>query len=218
MRRREFIAGLGSAAAWPATAQAQQRALPLVAIVSGASGDAFAGNAAAFRKGLGEMGYAEGHNVTVEYHWLDGRYDLLPALMADLVRRRVAVIATPGTAKAVLAARAATRTIPIVFSVGEDPVGLGLVETLARPGGNLTGVNTFNAELVAKRLDLLHQLLPAATRLAALVNPADPEGSETRVRELDLAAGGFGLQVLVLKASTSHEIDAAFATSGPCQL
>jgi putative tryptophan/tyrosine transport system substrate-binding protein len=178
MRRREFIAGFGSAAAWPLGARAQQPAMPVVGFIDGGSADASAGYVAAFRKGLGETGYVEGQNVTVEYHWLEGQYDRLPALMADLVRHRVAVIATPGNAAASIAAKAATATIPIVFGVAENPVKLGLVASLARPGGNATGVNYFNSEVVAKRLGLLHELVPKAVRIAVLVNPTNGPGAE----------------------------------------
>jgi putative tryptophan/tyrosine transport system substrate-binding protein len=212
MRRREFIAGLGSAAAWPVVARGQQAPMPVIGFVDGGSADASAGFAAAFRKGLGETGTVEGHNVMVEYHWLEGRYDRLPALMADLVRRRVAVIATPGNTTASIAAKAATATIPIVFGVNDDPVKLGLVASLARPGGNATGVNFFNAELVAKRLALLHELVPKAVRIAVLVNPANGPTAEATLREVQEAARAIGLQIQVLNASTSREIDAAFAT------
>ena len=149
MRRREFIAGLGSAAAWPLAAMAQQPAVPVIGFVSGGSPDASQGLSAAFRKGLAETGYVESQNVTVEYHWLEGQYDRLPALMADLVRRRVALIATPATTPASIAAKAATATIPVVFGVADDPVKLGLVMSLARPGGNATGINFFNIEMTA---------------------------------------------------------------------
>jgi putative tryptophan/tyrosine transport system substrate-binding protein len=214
VKRREFIAGLGSAAAWPLAAGAQQPALPVVGFVNDRSADTSADNARAFRQGLSEAGYVEGRNVTIEYHWLEGRYDRLPALMADLVRRRVAVIATPGDDAAAIAAKGATATIPIpiAFGVGNDPVKLGLVASLARPGGNATGVNVFIGELVAKRLELLHELVPKAVRVAVLVNPANATTAETTVREVQEAAGVIGLQIRILNAATITEIDAAFAT------
>jgi putative ABC transport system substrate-binding protein len=209
MKRRTFIAGLGSAAASPLAARAQQPALPVIGFVEAGSADAFAGQVAAFRKGLAETGYVEGQNVTVEYHWLEGQYDRLPSLLADLVRRRVAVIAMANTAAA-LAAKAATATIPIVFGVGQDPVKLGLVTSLARPGGNATGINFFNQEVDAKRLALLHELVPKAVRVAVLVNPANAT-AETTLQDVQEAARAIGLQIHVLNASTSREIDGAFA-------
>jgi putative ABC transport system substrate-binding protein len=212
MRRRDFIAGLGSAATWPLAAHAQQPAFPLIGFVNGGSADASADRVREFRNGLSEVGYAEGRNVTIEYHWLEGQYDQLPALMADLVRRRVTVIATPGTTLAAIAAKAATATIPIVFSVGEDPVKLGLVASLARPGGNATGFNYLNGELDAKRLGLLHELVPKAVRVAVLINPANRPAAEATLRGLPEAARALGLQIQILNATSIGEIDAAFAT------
>jgi putative ABC transport system substrate-binding protein len=211
MRRRDFIAGLGGAAAWPLVARAQQRALPVIGFVNGGSADAAADRVRAFRKGLGETGYIEGQSVTIEYHWLDGQYDRLPVLLAELVRRRVAVInATDSTIA--LAAKAATSTIPIVFGVAENPVKLGLVPSLARPGGNATGINFFTAEVTAKRLELLHQLLPKAVHVAVLVNRAIATNAETTLQDMQEAARTIGLQIQVLDAGTSREIEAAFAT------
>src|SRR5262244_2044796 len=210
VKRREFITLLGGAtAAWSLEARAQQPAMPSVGFVNAGSSDAPL--AAAFRKGLNEAGYVEGQNVTVEYHWLDGQFDRLPALMVDLVRRRVAVIATPAGNYAAQVAKAATTTIPIVFGVGEDPVKLGLVASLARPGGNLTGINFFASELSVKRLALLHELVPKAIRIAVLVNPSNPATEGTLQDTLE-AARAIGLQIHVLKASTRSEIEAAFAT------
>jgi putative tryptophan/tyrosine transport system substrate-binding protein len=213
MNRREVITLLGGAvAAWPLAARAQKASIPVVGFISARPAEAHLG--AAFRKGLEETGYVEGQNVTVVYHWLDGRYDRLPSLIADLVRRRVAVIATPGTTVAALAAKAATTTIPIVFGVGEDPVKIGLVASLARPGGNATGINFFASEIVAKRLGLLHELVPKAVRIAVLVNPANAPTAEATLRDLPDAARTIGLQIQVLNASTSREIEAAFAALG----
>jgi putative tryptophan/tyrosine transport system substrate-binding protein len=212
MKRREFITLIGGAAvAWPLTGRAQQPALPVVAFIREGSADASARFAAAFRKGLNETGYVEGQNVTVGYHWLEGQYDRLPALMADLVRRQVAIIATIGNVTS-LAAKAATATIPIVFGVGDDPVKLGLVASLARPGGNATGINFFVQEVVAKRLRLLHELVPKAVRVAVLVNPRNASAAESTLRGVQEAAPTIGLQTQILNASTIGEIDAAFAT------
>ncbi len=212
MQRREFIAVIGGAAAWPLAAAAQQLALPVVAFVANRSADASVYAVAAFRKGLGETGYAEGRNVTVEYHWLEGQFDQLPTLMADLIRRRVAVIATPNNTLVATTAKAATATIPIVFSVGTDPVKTGLVASFARPGGNATGINYFALEVLAKRLGLLHALAPKAARVAILVNPANGPSADLTVRSVQVAARSIGLQTKVLNASTSGEIDAAFAS------
>jgi len=210
MKRREFITLFGGTAVWPLAARAQQPTIPVVGFVNGGAPDAR--RAPAFDKGLNEAGFVGGQNVTVEYHWLHGQYDRLPSLMADLVRRRVAVIATPGSNPATLAAKAATTTIPIVFGVGEDPVKLGLVASLARPGGNATGINFFAQEAAAKRLGLLHELVPKAVRVAVLVNPANAPTAEATLRDIPDAARAIGLQIQVLNASTSREIEAAFAT------
>jgi putative ABC transport system substrate-binding protein len=211
MNRRDFVTLLGGTAAWPLAARAQQAALPVVGFVHGGSAETWAGNAAAFRNGLSESGYVDGQNVTVEYHWLEGRFDQLPAVMADLVRRRVAVIATPTDAPS-LAAKRATTTIPIVFMVGDDPIRLGLVASLARPGGNATGVIFFAHGSVVKRLGLLHDLVPRAVRVAVLVDPAYALVTETTLRDVQEAARAIGLQIQVRNAMTSREIDAAFAT------
>jgi putative ABC transport system substrate-binding protein len=211
MKRRDFITILGGAAAWPIAAHGQQRALQVVAYISLSNADASARNVAAFRKGLSEMGYVEGQNVTVEYHWTEGQYDRLAALTADLARRRVAVIATPGGAPAALAAKEATATIPIVFGVGDDPVKLGLVASLARPGGNATGFNYFGREVISKRLALFHDLVPSAARIAVLLNPGNAGLSEATLTAVREAAPVLGLEVLVGNAGTSGEIDAAFA-------
>jgi putative ABC transport system substrate-binding protein len=212
MRRRDFVTLLGGTATWPLAAHAQQASIPVIAFVSGRSADGSVSVAAAFRKGLNETGYAEGQNVTVEYHWLEGQYDRLTVVIADLVHRRVAVIAVPGSTPAALAAKAATTTIPIVFGVGEDPVRLGLVANLARPGGNATGINFFVGEVEAKRLRLLHDMVPKAVRVAVLVNPAKVSNTETTVHVVQEAAGAIGLQTEIVNATTISEIDAVFAS------
>jgi putative ABC transport system substrate-binding protein len=208
--RRDFITLVGAAAAWPLVARAQQPALPVVGLINGGAAETSAGNAAAFRKGLGETGYDDGQNVKIEYHWLDGRYEQLPALMADLISRRVSVIATPASNAAALAARAATATIPIVFGVGEDPVKLGLVASYPRPGGNATGIDIFGGEVVAKRLALLHVMVPKATRVAVLVNPTNSANAQATTQNAQDAARALGLQIHVFHAATSSEVDAAF--------
>jgi putative tryptophan/tyrosine transport system substrate-binding protein len=213
MRRREFMSLMGgAAAAWPLSARAQQSLMPVVGFVHGGSPETHARRAAAFRKGLNETGYVDGQNVTIEYHWLEGQYNRLPPLMADLVRRRVAVIATPGISISAQAANAATATIPIVFGVGEDPVRLGLVASLARPNGNVTGINFFVDEINAKRLGLLHDLVPKAARIAVLINPTNTVSAEDTLRDIPEAARALGLQIQVFNASTSREIEAAFTT------
>jgi putative ABC transport system substrate-binding protein len=212
MNRRRFIAALGgTVAAWPLAARAQQPPMPLIGFINAGAAVASGHYAAAFRKGLSETGYIEGQNVTIEYHWLDGQYDRVPALAAELAGRRVTVIATPGSTPVSVAAKAATATIPIVFGVAEDPVKLGLVTSLARPGGNATGINFFPNEAVPKRLGLLHDLVPRAVRLAVIINHSNVESAEATLREVRKAAGAIGLQFVVLNASTSREIDAAFA-------
>jgi len=211
MRRREFITLLGSAAASPLVAHAQPPAMPAIGLLDPRSPDTLADRLRGFRQGLKETGFVEGENIVIEYRWADNQMDRLPALASDLVRRRVALIAVPGGPDAALAAKAATTTIPIVFLVGEDPVRLGLVASLAQPGGNLTGINFFSGELTAKRLDLLRTLVPRAVQVAVLVNPASPKMTETTLRDLESAGRAMGLQIRVINASTSGEIAAAFA-------
>jgi putative ABC transport system substrate-binding protein len=203
MRRRTFNSLVGgAAAAWPLAARAQQAAMPVIGLLDSRSPDALTDRLRGFRQGLKDTGYVEGENVAIEYRWAENQFDRLPALAAELVRRRVAVIATSGGPAVAFAAKAATTTIPIVFTVGEDPVRLGLVASLARPGGNLTGVNFLVGELTAKRLELLRALVPAATRVAVLVNPAHATNTESTLRDIDLAARAMGLQIQVLNAST----------------
>jgi putative ABC transport system substrate-binding protein len=214
MRRREFITLLGGAAVapsllWPLAARAQQQAVPVVGILGISAPETIADRLRAFRLGLKEAGYIDGENLAIDYRWTENQFDRLPELAADLVRKRVAVITT--VAGASLAAKLATTSIPIVFIATEDPVRLGLVASLARPGGNLTGINIFSAELAAKRLELVRELLPSAKGIAALISPAGPS-SEATLRDIEPAADALGLRVQVLNASTPREIDAAFAT------
>jgi putative tryptophan/tyrosine transport system substrate-binding protein len=215
LRRREFIALLGGAAAgWPLAARAQQSAMPVIGFLDSHSPEPTADRLRAFHRGLKESGYVEGESVIIVYRWAEGQNDRLPELAAELVHRQVAVIATTGGTPAALAVKAATTTIPIVFAVPEDPVRLGLVASLARPGGNATGINFFNAELAAKRLELLRELVPTAAHVVVLVNPTNVANTEANLKDVQLAARAMGLQIQVVRASSSREIDAAFATIG----
>ena len=212
MKRREFIAGVGAmSVAWPLAARAQQPAMPVIGFLHGQSPEVIADRMRAFRQGLKDSGYVEGENVTIVYRWAENKFDRLPELARELVGRQVAVIAT-GALDATFAAKAATTTTPIVFAINEDPVRLGLVASLARPGGNATGINFFAAEVVAKRLELLRELVPGAVCVAVLVNPVNAASTEATLRAVQSAARAMGLQIQVLNASTSGEIDAAFAT------
>jgi putative ABC transport system substrate-binding protein len=213
MRRRDFIMLVGGATVWPRAARAQQPA-PVVTLINARRADAGAALAIEFRKGLSQTGFVEGGNVIVEYHWLDGHYEQAAAVISDAVRRNVAVIATPANSPSALAAKAATTTIPIVFGVGEDPVVLGLVASLAQPGGNATGINFFASEIDAKRLGLMHELLPKAKRFAVLVNPANPITADATSKALKQAAPNLGIELMFLNAGTPAEIDAAFGAIG----
>jgi putative ABC transport system substrate-binding protein len=219
MRRRDFIrVVIGSAVASPLAAHAQQPAMPVVGFLSSASPDLYVTRLNAFRQGLKEAGYVEGQNVAIEYRWADGQNDRLPTMAADLVRRQVAVIATPGSTPAALAAQAATTTIPIVFSIGGDPVQFGLVASLNRPGGNLTGGTFLSIEVGPKRLELLHELVPMATFVGLLVNPTNPNLAEPTTKNLRAAAHTLGLQLHILNASTDRDFDTVFATLIQLQL
>jgi len=213
IERRKFLATLlgGAAAAWPVTARAQQPAMPVIGVLDPRSPDTFGEGYRAIRQGLREAGYVEGANVAIEYRWADNQTDQLPVLAADLVRRGVAAIIATGGLSPALAAKEATKIIPTVFIAAEDPVRLGLVDSLARPGGNLTGVNFFAGELTAKRLELLRTLVPGIARVAVLVNPASTSETESTVRDAQSAAHAIGLQIQVFTASTSREIDEVFA-------
>ena len=213
MRRRAFIAGLGGAAAWPLMAQAQRPPMPVIGLLGSESPDLWAARIRAFHQGLAETGFIDGQNVAIEYRWAEGHNDRLPALAADLASRQVAVIAAPGSSPAALAAKTATSTIPIVFWIGGDAVRLGLVASLNRPDGNLTGVTTLNVVLGPKRLELLHELIPTASVFALLVNPTDRANVETITRDVQAAAGTLGLELHVLNASTELDFDVAFANA-----
>jgi putative ABC transport system substrate-binding protein len=215
MKRREFITLLGGAAAtsaWPREAHAQQSTMPIIGYLSARTPADSVEVLAEFHRGLAETGFLEGRNVAIEYRWIEGHYDRLPEMVADLVRRRVAVIAIPNTTSSVLAAKAATQTIPIVFNIGSDPVAVGLVASLSHPGKNITGIAMLQTAVTAKRLELLYELVPTATSIAFLVNPGNPGFANAETKEVQQAARALGVNLLVLNASSSSEIDAAFAT------
>ncbi|MGB8577626.1 MAG: ABC transporter substrate-binding protein [Pseudolabrys sp.] len=211
MRRREFITFVGGAAAWPLTARAQQPAMPVIGYLGSETPDLFASRLSAFREGLSATGYDEGRNVTIEYRWANGQTDQLAALAADLVRRQVTVIATPGSGAAALAAKTATTTIPVVFEAGVDPVAVGLVRSLNRPEGNITGITSMNIEFNPKRLELLHELVPEAKSFAVLVNPTNPVSANAAMKDLEGPSRALGLQLHVLNASADREIESVFA-------
>ena len=211
MRRRAFLTALGSAAAWPMVVRAQHPARPVIGLLGSESPDEWAARISAFQQGLAETGYIDGRNAAIEYRWAHGHNDRLPTLAADLVSQRVAVIAAPGSSPAALAAKAATSTIPVVFWIGSDAVRLGLVASLNRPEGNLTGVTTLNVMLGPKRLELLHELIPTARALALLVNPTDRANVETITGDVQAAARTLGLELHVLSASTDRDLNVAFA-------
>jgi putative ABC transport system substrate-binding protein len=212
IRRREFITLLGATAgAWPLAARAQQPAMPVIGYLGAQSAAAFASRIAAFRQGLGETGYAEGRNVAIEFRWAEGRHDRLPGLAADLVAHQVAVIVAPGGAPAAIAAKTATTSIPIVFEMGADPIAIGLVASLNRPGGNLTGVSSLNVEVTPKRLEILHEAIPTGAVVAILLNPTSPT-ADSQLKQLQEAARTLALQLHILHASTEGDFDKVFAT------
>jgi len=212
MRRREFLGVVGGVAAWPMTARAQRPLMPTIGILGSTSSQVQANFLRAFQQGLGEAGYVEGRDAAVEYRWADDQNEKLPALAADLVRRRVNVIVAAASTPAAIAAKAATATIPIVFLLGSDPVGAGLVNNLARPGGNVTGVTSMNMELGSKRLELVRELLPATNVIALLVNPTNPTVTQPMSKDLQSAANGLGLQLHILNATTEADFDSVFTT------
>jgi putative tryptophan/tyrosine transport system substrate-binding protein len=209
--RRKFLSTLGGAAAWPLAARAQQPAMPVIGYLGAQSPAAFASRVAAFRQGLGEAGYAEGRNVVIEFRWAEGQHDRLPALAADLVARQVSVIVAPGGAPAAIAAKSVTTTIPIVFEMGADPIAMGLVASLNRPGGNLTGVSSLNVEVTPKRLEILHEAIPTGAVVAVLLNPTSPT-ADSQLRNLQEAARALDLQLHVVHASTARDFDPVFAS------
>ena len=211
MKRRDFITLLGGAATWPLAARAQQNAMPVIGFLSGVSPEPFAKAVAAFQQGLKELGYIQGQNVAIEYRWAEGQYDRLPALAAELARRQVAVIVATGSNASALAAKAATSTIPIVFNSGDDPVKLGLIASLNRPGGNATGINFFIAQMEPKRLGFLHQLIPTASLIAVLLNPNNPS-FDAQMTDIEEAARTLGRQIHVVNASSEQDIHVAFTT------
>jgi len=213
MRRREFITLLGGAAAWPVAARAQRPAIPVVGVLYGVSAAEWTGPMGGFHRGLGEAGFVEGRNVAIEYRWAEGQYDRMPAMAADLVGRNVAVILVGGYMPGVRAAMAATKTIPIVFTTNADPVASGIVASLSRPGGNVTGVTGIGGELVPKRLEVLHDLIPAATKFAVLVNPANPVTAGDARQDAPIAARRLGLDIVIVEGSNEAEIENAFASA-----
>jgi putative ABC transport system substrate-binding protein len=212
MKRRDFITVLGGAATWPLAARGQQAAMPVIGFLNTQSPEGYTERLRGFRQGLKEMGYVEGENVAIEYRWTEGQAERLPAFAAELASRKIAVLAALGSPRLALAAKAATSTIPVVFLVGQDPVRLGLVASLARPAGNMTGVNLFNNEITAKQLNLLRELVPTAVRVAVLINPTSGANAEMAATDAEAAARAMGLHMQVQKATSAREIDAAFAT------